>query len=127
MGQIMGKNIIQDKYADLQERAEEILQCRPQELQKVPAEYIQSLIHDLQTHQIELVQGKLEKSEKNYRLLFENMYEGYAYCKMLFKDGVPQDFIYIEVNSAFRKSNRAQECARKKSQRGHTRHSKNES
>ena len=45
----------------------------------------------------------LRESEKRYRSLFENMLNGFAYCKMLFDDGRPQDFIYLEVNSAFEK------------------------
>ncbi len=40
-------------------------------------------------------------SEMNYRLLFENMLEGVAYCSMVFEDGKPADFIYLDVNSAF--------------------------
>lgn len=43
------------------------------------------------------------ESEKQYRSLFENMLEGFAYCKMLFEDNVPQDFIYLDVNGAFEK------------------------
>jgi PAS domain S-box-containing protein len=33
--------------------------------------------------------------------LFENMLNGFAYCKMLFEKGLPQDFIYLSVNKAF--------------------------
>lgn len=40
---------------------------------------------------------------ERYRSLFENMLEGFAYCKILFEHGTPQDFIYIDVNSAFEK------------------------
>jgi PAS domain S-box-containing protein len=43
----------------------------------------------------------LRESERRYRSLFENMLDGYAYCKMLFHDGQPQDFIYMDVNPAF--------------------------
>ena len=43
----------------------------------------------------------LRESEKRYRYLFENMLDGYAYCKMLFDHDPPQDFIYIDVNPAF--------------------------
>ncbi|MDP2920348.1 MAG: PAS domain S-box protein [Dehalococcoidia bacterium] len=43
----------------------------------------------------------LEESEKRYRSLFENMLEGFAYCRMIFEDGLPKDFIYLAVNSAF--------------------------
>ncbi|MFZ3166539.1 MAG: ATP-binding protein [Candidatus Methanoperedens sp.] len=46
----------------------------------------------------------LLKSEQHYRSLFENMLDGFAYCKMLFDDhGRPIDFVYLEVNSAFEK------------------------
>jgi PAS domain S-box-containing protein len=43
----------------------------------------------------------LRESEERYRLLFENMIEGYAYCKMFFEDGKPLDFVYLAVNDAF--------------------------
>ncbi|MFA6293425.1 MAG: PAS domain S-box protein [Victivallales bacterium] len=43
----------------------------------------------------------LRDSEGRYRGLFENMIEGYAYCKMIFENGEAQDFIYLAVNPAF--------------------------
>ncbi len=43
----------------------------------------------------------LRESEKLYRSLFENMLNGFAYCRMLFENGEPQDFIYLAVNNAF--------------------------
>jgi len=39
--------------------------------------------------------------ERHLRSLFENMNEGYAFCRMLFESGVPCDFVYLEVNKAF--------------------------
>ena len=33
--------------------------------------------------------------------ILENMLNGVAYCRMLFEDGVPQDFIYLYTNEAF--------------------------
>jgi len=43
-----------------------------------------------------------EDEEKGYRFLFENMLEGYAYCKMIFDVlGRPVDFIYLMVNRQF--------------------------
>jgi PAS domain S-box-containing protein len=45
----------------------------------------------------------LRESEQRFRSLFENMVEGYAYCRMLFDEGRPQDFIYLEVNATFEK------------------------
>jgi PAS domain S-box-containing protein len=44
----------------------------------------------------------LQKSERKYHSLFENLLEGYAYCSMIYDDkGHPADFIYLEVNRAF--------------------------
>jgi PAS domain S-box-containing protein/putative nucleotidyltransferase with HDIG domain len=36
-----------------------------------------------------------------YRSLFENVLNGFAYCKMIFEQGQPEDFIYLEVNKTF--------------------------
>jgi hypothetical protein len=33
--------------------------------------------------------------------LFENMVEGLAYCKMIYEDDEPVDWVYLEVNEAF--------------------------
>jgi PAS domain S-box-containing protein len=44
---------------------------------------------------------QLRQSEGRYRSLFENMREGFAYCRMLYEDGVPRDFVYLEVNPSF--------------------------
>jgi PAS domain S-box-containing protein len=44
----------------------------------------------------------LRESETRYRLLFQNMLDGFAYCRMLFDErGRPDDFVYLEVNHAF--------------------------
>ena len=43
----------------------------------------------------------LRESEAHYRSLLENMLDGFAYCRMLFEDNRPQDFIYLDVNRAF--------------------------
>jgi PAS domain S-box-containing protein len=45
----------------------------------------------------------LRESEERYRGLFEHMFEGFAYCRMLFEDGVPRDWIYLSVNKMFEK------------------------
>ncbi|MBI5048923.1 MAG: PAS domain S-box protein [Deltaproteobacteria bacterium] len=47
---------------------------------------------------------EVKESEKRYRSLFGNMLNGFAYCRMLFKDNLPQDFIYLDVNKAFEKA-----------------------
>ena len=43
----------------------------------------------------------LRESEAKYRGLFEHMQEGCAYCRMIFENGDPVDFIYLSVNAAF--------------------------
>ena len=39
-------------------------------------------------------------SEERYRSLFANMVEGVAYCRMVFEQDQPQDFVYLSVNDA---------------------------
>jgi PAS domain S-box-containing protein len=46
------------------------------------------------------IEEMLKNSEEKYRLLFENLLKGFAYCKMIFKDEQPVDFIYLEANDA---------------------------
>jgi two-component system cell cycle sensor histidine kinase/response regulator CckA len=43
----------------------------------------------------------LKESEEHYRSLFDNMLNGFAYCRMLFEQDRPVDFIYLSVNRAF--------------------------
>lgn len=43
----------------------------------------------------------LRESEENYRSLFENMLDGFTYCRMIFEDGEPKDIEYLAVNRAF--------------------------
>jgi len=41
------------------------------------------------------------ESNVRMRSLFEHMNEGFAHCRMIYKDGQPDDFIYLAVNEAF--------------------------
>ena len=43
----------------------------------------------------------LLESKERYHSLFENMLDGYAYCRMFYEAGIPQDFLYLDVNPAF--------------------------
>ncbi len=44
----------------------------------------------------------LRKYEDSGRSLFDHMLDGYAYCKILFENNQPSDFIYLDVNPAFK-------------------------
>jgi PAS domain S-box-containing protein len=48
-----------------------------------------------------LSEAALKESEARYHALFNNMLEGYAYCRTVFEGDRLQDFIYLEVNNAF--------------------------
>lgn len=51
-----------------------------------------------------MILGKeIENSEKLYQTLFDNLLNGFAYCKMEYDEGKPVDFTYISVNKAFEK------------------------
>lgn len=45
-------------------------------------------------------EGQQREAER-YRALFANMPNGFAMCRMVYEDGVPADFVYLEVNPAF--------------------------
>jgi diguanylate cyclase (GGDEF)-like protein/PAS domain S-box-containing protein len=40
-------------------------------------------------------------NEKRYRALFNHMLEGFAYCRILYANGEPEDFVHLEVNPKF--------------------------
>ncbi|WP_239031681.1 hybrid sensor histidine kinase/response regulator [Geomonas diazotrophica] len=43
----------------------------------------------------------LKKSEERYRSLFDNMLNGFAYCRMILDSSRPLDFVFLEVNQSF--------------------------
>jgi PAS domain S-box-containing protein len=46
-------------------------------------------------------EAALRQREEDYSSLFDNMLNGFAYCKMHFEQNQPQDFTYLNVNCAF--------------------------
>jgi len=61
--------------------------------------YFLAMIDDISERKI--AEEKLFESEGHFRSLFENMLNGYAYCKMIYEDGKLPDFQYVNVNEAF--------------------------
>jgi PAS domain S-box-containing protein len=62
----------------------------------------------------EKVENKLKESEWRFRSLFENMMEGFAFCKMLYENGIPVDFEYLDVNLSFERLTGLQKVVNKK-------------
>ena len=62
-------------------------------------EEIQVIVRDITKRQ--QADDMLRMSEQRYHSLFDNMTEGFAHCRMLFENGRPVDFIYLNVNDAF--------------------------
>jgi PAS domain S-box-containing protein len=60
-------------------------------------------------------QEMLANSEHRFRTLFENMLEGFAYCKVIFdEDRRPVDLVHLEVNFAFERLTGLQNVVGKK-------------
>jgi len=76
---------------------EESVRDRTGELNRVNEQLRRELIEHKQ------VEEELRRSEERYRSLFENMLDGFAYCRMLFHGDEPSDLIYLAVNKAFEK------------------------
>lgn len=55
-----------------------------------------SVVEDLRA-----TEERMGRSEAFYRGLFENMHEGFAYCRLIREEGEPADFEYLRVNEAF--------------------------
>ncbi len=50
-----------------------------------------------------LLTEAIRRHRNRYRSLFDHMVNGYAYCRMIFRDGKPVDLVYVETNPAFEK------------------------
>ncbi|KKM66266.1 hypothetical protein LCGC14_1482920, partial [marine sediment metagenome] len=62
--------------------------------------YLQSICRDITERK--KTEMALRKSEHKFHTLFENMLDGFAFCKIIIDDdNNPIDFVYLEVNDAF--------------------------
>ena len=81
-------------YDELEQRVKE----RTRELLEVNEQLKKEI------EQRKLTEEVLRESEAKYRSLFENMLNGFAYCKILLdENNKPIDFVYLEVNDSFEK------------------------
>jgi PAS domain S-box-containing protein len=74
--------------------------------------YYEGTVEDITEHK--QAEEALRASENHFHTLFDNMLEGYAYCKMIYENEKPSDFIYLGVNNAFEKLTGLKEVAGKK-------------
>lgn len=62
-------------------------------------DYLLGMVSDITP--LMAAERSLQTSEGRYRTLFENMVQGFAHNRLIFEDGVPVDWEYLEVNPAF--------------------------
>lgn len=65
------------------------------------ADPVRLVVFSLDITTCKRAEQELGESNELYRSLFNNMPNGIAYCRMIFENGHPVDFIYEEVNSRF--------------------------
>ncbi len=68
-------------------------------LVRLDRDYLVAIIRDITDRK--QAEVALQESEKRFRSLFENMLNGFAYCRMLYDGERPTDFVYLAVNRAF--------------------------
>ncbi|MBU1056145.1 MAG: PAS domain S-box protein [Proteobacteria bacterium] len=85
----------------LKQGASDYVIKRPKHIRKLPQTIFAAIEKQTLEEQRRKAEFFLKESEKKYRSLFENMMNGYAYCRMIFEQSRPQDYIYLDVNRAF--------------------------
>lgn len=51
----------------------------------------------------ERITTERQTSENRFLSLFENMFDAYSHCRLIYRDGIPADYEFITVNPAFEK------------------------
>ena len=98
----------------LKQGASDYVLKRPNHIRRLPQTILAALEKQILKNEHQKDQIALMESEKRYRSLFENMMNGYAYCRMLFDRNGPKDFIFIDVNMAFETTTGLKNVAGKK-------------
>jgi len=88
------ENYMNSKIKTKEELVKESQELR-QELRTLQASNEKDLVEHREAEK------NLRLSEELYRGLFDNMLNGFAYCKMIYNQEQPQDFIFLNVNLAF--------------------------
>jgi PAS domain S-box-containing protein len=70
--------------------------------QRLNGEVVGAVVTFLDITDRKRAENALQDSEKKYRTLFENMLEGFAYCRMIYDEqGQSVDWVYLSVNRSF--------------------------
>ena len=64
-------------------------------------ELSQSHFNDSWFSAVEPLGLTFKRTKLQFDYLCANMLNGFAYCKMIFKNGKPTDFVYLQINEAF--------------------------
>ena len=112
--QLSEQRRIQVRFAQFRKKSGEVWLARlsAEVIEIGGEEAVLSLLQDI-TEQ-NRAETLLRESEQRYRSLFQNMLNGFAYCRMIFEDDTPRDFIYLEVNPAFQTLTGLQDVAGRK-------------
>ncbi len=73
-------------------------------------------VAELQAYREALAAREKQLGEKleRYRAFFQHSHSGLAYCRMIYEEGLPQDFEYIETNAAYERLINSRNLAGKK-------------
>lgn len=89
-------DVTQRREAEAREREARAEAARLLESSDASRLALLSVVEDLRS-----AEDRLGRSESFYRGLFENMHEGFAFCRLVREEGRAPDFEYLRVNDAF--------------------------
>lgn len=96
-----GENILVDEVLLLADGSRKYFQVIKSPVRNLAGEIIGSQGIQFEITERVLAEDRLQKSESQYRLLFENMTQGLVCFRVEFKDGKAIDLTYVAVNAAY--------------------------